>query len=299
MNVAVAGLGQMGTAIAERLLAAGHQVTVYNRTAARTQALVQQGAAAAQTPAELWGSADVVIGMVSDSAALETLALGPDGLVCDAARGRLLIEMSTVSPESSAHVGEAAAAAGLRYLRAPVSGNPAVLRAGNLGIMASGERGAFDSAEGLLREIGPNVFYLGEGETARVMKLALNMMIAGTAQLLAECLCLGEANGLERQAMLEVIGGSAVGSPFVKVKSKPLVDDNYSSTFSTRLMLKDLKLALASGEQAGVPLPTTAVIGQLLQGCISSGMGDIDFTALLPRLQRESGVDISRLGLGS
>jgi 3-hydroxyisobutyrate dehydrogenase-like beta-hydroxyacid dehydrogenase len=288
----------MGTAIAERLLAAGHQVTVYNRTAARAQPLLEQGAGAAATPAQLWDSAEVVIAMVADSAALETLALGSDGLVCEAARGRLLIEMSTVSSDASARVGEAAAAVGLAYLRAPVSGNPAVLRAGNLGIMASGERATFDSAEALLREIGPNVFYLGDGEAARTMKLAVNLLIAGTAQLLAECLCLGEANGLERQAMLEVLAGSAVGSPFVKVKSKPLVENDYSSTFSTRLMLKDLKLALASGEEAGVPLPTTAVISQLLQGCISSGMGDIDFTALLPRLQRESGVDIAALGLG-
>lgn len=298
MNVAVAGLGQMGTAIAERLLGGGHRVTVYNRTPARTQPLVEQGAAPVDSPAELWESAELVISMVADSAALEALALGADGLVCEVARGRVLIEMSTVSAESSARVGEAAGEVGLTYLRAPVSGNPAVLRAGNLGIMVSGDRAAFDSAEGLLREIGPNVFYLGVGETARVMKLALNLMIAGTTELLAECLCLGEANGLERATMLEVIAGSAVGSPFVKVKSQPLVDNNYTSTFSTKLMLKDLKLALASGEQAGVPLPTTALISQLLQGCISSGMGDLDFTALLPRLQRESGVDISPLGLG-
>lgn len=297
MNIAVAGLGLMGTAIAERLLDAGHRVVVYNRTIERTEPLVGRGAAAADSGNALWATTGVVITMVADSAALEAITLGPEGLLSERGDGRMLIDMSTVSPEASARVGQAASELGVAYLRAPVSGNPAVVRAGNLGIMASGERSVFDEARGLLLDIGPNVFYLGEGEAARVMKLALNLLIAGTAQLLAECICLGEANGLDRSVMLDVVGGSAVGSPFVKVKAKPLIDNDYSSTFSTRLMLKDLDLALSSAAKAGVPLPTTAGIAQLLQGCISSGMADADFTALLPRLQREAGVDISELGL--
>ena len=200
--------------------------------------------------------------------------------------------MSTVAPDASARVAAAAEAAGIAYLRAPVSGNPAVVRAGGLGIVVSGTREAFEEAEPLLREIGPNIFYLGDGELARVMKLALNLMVAGTVELIAEALCLGEGHGLERETMLEVIAGSAVGSPLVKYKSAPLVADDYSSTFTSRLMRKDLDLALASAAEAGVPLPVTAVVQQLLQGCISSGMGDIDFSALLPRLKREAGAEV-------
>ena len=177
----------------------------------------------------------------------------------------------------------------MAYLRAPVSGNPVAVRGGTLGIVASGPRATFEAAEPLLRDIGPNVFYLGDGEAARIMKLALNLMVAGTAELLAESLTLGEAHGLDRAAMLEVIAGSAVGSPFVTYKRVPLAADDYTSTFTTRLMRKDLDMALDAGAAEGVPLPVTATVQQLLQACISTGMGDIDFMALLPRLQREAG----------
>jgi 3-hydroxyisobutyrate dehydrogenase len=292
MNIAVAGLGLMGTAIAERLLAAGHQVAVYNRTAGKANALVRRGAVELTERGEIWDSADVAITMLADSTALEAMTIEDGGLVSGSARGKTLIDMSTVSADSSARVASAAATAGLAFLRAPVSGNPTVVRAGELGIMVSGEREVFAAVEVVLRDIGRNIFYLGEREEARIMKLALNLMVAGAAQLLAESLTLGEAHGLDRAEMLEVIAGSAVGSPFVRYKSTPLVDNDYSSTFTTRLMRKDLDLALASAAEAGVPLPTTALTQQLLQGCISSGMADLDFMALLPRLQREAGHEI-------
>jgi 3-hydroxyisobutyrate dehydrogenase-like beta-hydroxyacid dehydrogenase len=295
MKVAIAGLGLMGSAIAERLEAAGHELALYNRTSAKCLPFAERGATYVEQPMELWGHANIVITMVSDSAALETIVLGPDGLADEGGHGGLLIDMSTVSPRSSARVAAAATEAGIAYLRAPVSGNPAVVRAGKLGILASGNQAAFTRAETVLGDIGPNVFYLGEGEAARVMKLGLNLMVAGITELLAECLCLGEAHGLDRATMLEVIAGSAVGAPLVKYKSAALAADDYTSTFSSRLMQKDLDMALASAAHGGVPLPVTAVVQQLLQGCISSGMGDIDFAALLPRLKREAGEDVSIL----
>jgi 3-hydroxyisobutyrate dehydrogenase-like beta-hydroxyacid dehydrogenase len=295
MKVAVVGLGLMGTAIAERLLAAGHEVAVYNRTAGKAAALVGQGAVEVTECGAIWNSADVAVTMVADSSALEAVTIVAGGLVSESARGKTLIDMSTVSADSSARVASAAAEVGLAFLRAPVSGNPVVVRSGNLGIMVSGDPEVFASADALLRDIGPNIFYLGPGEVARVMKLALNLMVAGTAQMLAEALTLGEAHGLERAEMLDVIAGSAVGSPFVKYKSAALVNNDYSSTFTTRLMRKDLDIALATAAEAGVPLPTTALIQQLLQGCISAGMADIDFMALLPRLQREAGHEIAVL----
>ena len=122
------------------------------------------------------------------------------------------------------------------------------------------------------------------------MKLALNLMLAGTTQLLAEALVLLEKSGVQRADALEVIGASAVGSPLVKYKTAALVADDYASTFSAELLRKDLDLALAAGREAGVPLALTAATQQLVQGCISQGMGQIDFAALLPRLRRESGL---------
>jgi 3-hydroxyisobutyrate dehydrogenase-like beta-hydroxyacid dehydrogenase len=299
MNVAIAGLGRMGTAIAERMEQAGHQLALYNRSGSKCDPFVERGAVAVSNPGELWAHATVVISMLSDSAALEATALGSAGLADPRGRGGLWIEMSTVSAEASARVAQAAGAADIAYLRAPVSGNPSVVRAGGLGIVASGSADAFARAEPVLRDVGPNIFYLGEGELARVMKLALNLMVAGTTQLLAEALCLGEAHGLERAKMLEVITGSAVGSSLVKYKSSALIADDYSSTFTSRLMRKDLDLALASAADAGVPLPVTANVQQMLQGCISSGMGDIDFAALLLRLKREAGAEVAELAVSS
>jgi 3-hydroxyisobutyrate dehydrogenase-like beta-hydroxyacid dehydrogenase len=290
LHVAVVGLGRMGEPIARRLLGAGHDVTVWNRTREKSSALAEHGARVADTPAAAWETATVVVTMVADDAALEAVTLASDGvLTANAPDDAVVIDMSTVSPEASARVAERATEVGLDYLRAPVSGNPSVVEAGNLGIVVSGDEAVFARVEAVLRDIGPNVFYLGPGEQARVMKLALNILIAGITELLAESLVLGEAHGLDRAKMLEIMGASAVGSPFVKYKTAGLVADDYSTTFSTTAMHKDVSLALAAGHEGGVPLPVTACIQQLLEGCIASGWGDADLTALVLRLRREAG----------
>jgi 3-hydroxyisobutyrate dehydrogenase-like beta-hydroxyacid dehydrogenase len=289
MEVGLAGLGRMGTPIARRLLQAGHEVSVWNRSPEKAAPLVEEGASAAAVPAELWAHSDVVITVLADDGALREVALGEDGLlVAPAGANRLLVDMSTVSPAVSAAVAREADGAGVAYLRAPVSGNPSVVEAGNLGIIASGPRDAFDGVERLLGDIGPNVFYLGAGDEARVMKLALNLMVAGTAELMAEALNLGQEHGLDRAAMLEVMGGSAMGSPFVKYKTAPLIADDYSTTFSSEQMYKDLLLALTAGQEVDITLPVTGLVRQLLLECIADGHGDDDFIALVPWLKQYS-----------
>jgi 3-hydroxyisobutyrate dehydrogenase-like beta-hydroxyacid dehydrogenase len=289
VRIGVVGLGRMGEPIARRLLDSGHEVTVFNRTASRAVGLVERGASRAGSPADVWESADACITMVADDEALRAVMLGDDGLLRGEQPGRVVIDMSTVSVEASRAVAEATEAAGIAYLRAPVSGNPSVVEAGNLTIIVSGNQGAFEQLEPALRDIGPNVFYLGAGEEARVMKLALNLMVAGTAEVMAEALVLGEANGLGRATMLEVMGTSAVGSPFVKYKTAPLVADDYSATFTSTMMHKDLSLALEAGQAVGVPLPVTDLVRRLIEQCMAEGMGDLDLMALLPRLEREAG----------
>jgi 3-hydroxyisobutyrate dehydrogenase-like beta-hydroxyacid dehydrogenase len=156
-------------------------------------------------------------------------------------------------------------------------------------VVVSGDEDDCAATEPLLRDIGPQVFSVGDGEAARIVKLGLNLMIAGTAELLAESLTLAEAHGVQRDKMLQILGASAAGSPFVKFKTGPLLVDDYTSTFSTRLMRKDLDLILDSAAAGGVPLPLAAHVRQLLQACISTGLGDLDFMALLIRLKREAG----------
>ncbi|MED7822097.1 NAD(P)-dependent oxidoreductase [Streptomyces chiangmaiensis] len=291
VDVSVLGLGQMGSAIAERLIGAGHKVSVWNRSKGKADDLVAGGAFEMDALSEAWARSDVCITMVADSHALAEVALAPHGGLVHAAagRGKTLIDMSTVSAEVSGYVAAAATAGGVKYLRAPVSGNPGVVRAGNLTIVASGDEDVFTSAESLLRDIGPHLFYVGEGDAARIIKLALNLMVAGTAELLAECVALAEAHDVRRDKLLEVVGASAVASPLVKYKIGPLLANDYTSTFSSRLMRKDLDLALEAAAAGGVPLPVTGVVQQLLQGCMSTGLGELDFMALLIRLQREAG----------
>lgn len=293
MDVGVLGLGKMGEPIARRLLGAGHAVSVWNRTRSRAEGLAGAGAQVLDAPTEAWDRADVCVSMVLDDAALLDVTAGDGGVFTAVGSGsaRVLIDMSTVSPEASRKVADAAKGAGVGYLRAPVSGNPSVVEAGNLGIMVSGDEALFTQHEDLLRDIGPNVFYVGPGEQARVLKLALNLMIAGNAEVIAEALVLGEAHGLDRAKMLEVMGASAVGSPFVKYKTAALVQDDYTATFTGNAMWKDLSMALQAAHEVNAPLPVTAAIQQLVEGCVGSGWGDLDLMALLPRLQREAGLE--------
>lgn len=290
MDVCVLGLGNMGSAIAERLVDAGHAVRVWNRTAGRADALVARGATEVAAPTDAWNEADVCITVLSDSDALTQMCLDPVGGLArdERASGKLLIDMSTVSTDASAEVARAAAATGVGYVRAPVSGNPGVVRAGNLTILASGAEADLIAAEQLLTDIGPHVYRAGDGESSRVIKLALNVVIAGTAELLAECIALAEAHGVDRESLLEIVSASAVGSPFVKYKTGPLLAEDYTATFTTRMMRKDLDLALAAGDDGRVPLPVTAVVRQLLDRTIDHGFGDLDFMSLLPSLQRDA-----------
>lgn len=291
MKVGVVGLGKMGRPIASRLLHHGHTVTVFNRSPGPAEELVGRGALRASTPSDVWRTAEACITMIPDDEALRAVTLDSGGLLVDPPEECVLIDMSTVSVEGSRAIAEAAQAAGVAYLRAPVSGNPSVVEGGNLTIIVSGDEAAFERLRPTLENVGPNIFYLGSGEEARVMKLALNLMLAGTTQLMAEAVVLAEKSGLDRAKLLEVIGGSAIGSPYVKYKTAALVEADYASTFTNSMMYKDLALALEAGELAGVPMPVTALVQQLFLACITSGMADLDLMALVPRLEREAGLE--------
>jgi len=292
VDVALVGLGKMGVPIAERILAAGHTLTVYNRTPGKAGELVEQGATVAESPGSLLADHDVCITMVSDDGALEAVTTGEGGVLGQARPGSALVDMSTVSVAASSRVAAAAESAGVAFYRAPVSGNPGVVRAGNLTIVVSGPAEPYERIEPLLTAIGPNVFYVGEAEEARVVKLALQVLIAGTAQLMSEALLLGDAIGVDRARLLEVMGNSAVGSPFVKYKTAPLLADDYSATFTTSMMKKDIDLVLALADEAGIPLPVTAELAELLQETKDEGYADVDFMALLLRLRARAGLAV-------
>jgi 3-hydroxyisobutyrate dehydrogenase-like beta-hydroxyacid dehydrogenase len=283
--VGLIGLGNMGTAIAERLLAAGCELAVHNRSLAKAERLRQAGARVYETAGGLAEAVDIVLTSLADDEALESVAAA----VASAARpGTLLVDLSTVSPAASARVAALAAEASLLYLRAPVSGNPSVVQAGNLTFIASGPREALARAEPTLLAIGPTIHEVGEGEQARVVKLAVNLVIGGLAELMAEALVLAEASGVSRAALLETMGDSAAGAPFVKYKTEPLLRDDYSATFTTRLMEKDVDLVLEEAVNAGVQLPLAAELKKRIRSAVDAGYGDDDFMALFLDLRNRS-----------
>ena len=285
LAVGLIGLGNMGTAFAERLLDAGYGLVVMNRTPAKAAPLEARGATLAGSYADLAERVDVVLTSLADDDALDEVAAA---LLAVAKPGTVLVDTSTVSPAVSARVAARADAASVAYLRAPVSGNPTVVRAGNLSFIVSGPSETLDGVEPILLAIGPTVYRVGDAEEARVVKLAINLMIGGLAQLMAEALVLGESSGVSRAALLEVMGGSAAGAPFVRYKTGALLEDDYSATFTTALMGKDLDLILDAAGDAGVELPVTTGLQAIVRAAIEAGYADDDFMALFPFLASTS-----------
>jgi 3-hydroxyisobutyrate dehydrogenase-like beta-hydroxyacid dehydrogenase len=279
----------MGATLARRLLAEGLAVTVWNRNPAATAPLVSEGAGAVAELAEIWKTAGTAMTFLANDAAVEQVYLSPRGLVETAPAGALLVEMSTISPAASSRVAVAAAGRGLHYLRCPVSGNPAVLASGHITLIVSGDEAAVEAARPLLAHVGANLYYVGRDEQARVMKLAVNSLLAATAEMLAEVITLCEASGIDRSVVLDVVSGSAIGSPFVKYKTQALLERRFDATFTTDMLVKDLQLVHDVAAAESVPIPVTDLVTELAVASCEEGLGDLDFLALLPHLQARAG----------
>ncbi|HZL96175.1 MAG TPA: NAD(P)-dependent oxidoreductase [Vicinamibacterales bacterium] len=284
--------GRMGFAMAKRLLAAGHAVTVYNRTRSKVAPLGELGATIADSPRDLRGL-DIVFTTVSASDDLLAVCLGPDGVVSKDGTPRLLIDCSSVSEEASAQVRDAAAKLGTEMLAAPVSGNAKVVAAGKLTIVASGPRQSFDLAKPYLQALGVGVTYVGEGELARMVKICHNLLLGTVAQSLAEITVLAEKGGVPRSAFLEFINNSVVGSQFSRYKTPAFVNLDWTPTFTPLLLRKDLDLGLKAAKQLGVPLPVTQVTRDMVNKAVEAGHTDCDFAILLDQQAKASGMTLA------
>jgi 3-hydroxyisobutyrate dehydrogenase len=285
------GTGRMGHAMAFRLLAAGQDVHVWNRTRAKAQDLAETGATVVDAIADL-ADRDVVFTMVAADKDLLAVTVGPDGLLNQATAPRYLVDSSTVSAETSEHVREAATARGTTLLAAPVSGNGKVVTAGRLSIAVSGPRDAYDDLEPLLALLGHSVTYVGEGDLARLVKLAHNVFLGVVIQSLAEILVLAERGGVARAPFLEFLNNSVMGSAFTRYKSPALVNLDYTPTFTPVLLRKDFDLGLAAARQLDVPMPVAAITAQLVQASVSSGRVDEDFAVLLELQAARAGMEL-------
>jgi 3-hydroxyisobutyrate dehydrogenase len=286
------GIGRMGFALSKRLLEAGHDVTVYNRTRAKAEPLVEFGAKIVDRPVDL-ADRDVVFIMVSAPKDLKQVTVGEGGLLTDSSIApRVIVDSSTVSEEASAELRALAKERGTQLLAAPVSGNPAVIAAGKLTVAASGPRETFDEVEGLLTAFGHGVTYVGEGEVARLVKIAHNVFLGVVIQSLAEITVLAERGGVSRAAFLEFLNDSVMGSVFSRYKSPALVNLDFTPTFTNILLNKDIELGLAAGRKLGVPMPIASATGQLVASAIGAGHTTQDFATLILEQARRSGYEI-------
>ena len=275
------GTGRMGSVLAHRLLEQGCDLTVYNRTRAKAEPLAKRGARIVDHPAEL-ADRDIVITSVAGSADFAEVMTGPHGLL---ANGQpvpsLVIDSSTVSMDVSNEIRARAASLGTALLAAPVSGNPKVARAGKLSLAVSGPREAYDRALPYLQMLGKSVTYVGEGEAARLVKICHNLVLGVVTQILAETTVLAQRGGIARSAYLEFLNDSVMGSTFSRYKTPALVNLDFTPTFTGHLLRKDFELGLEAARQLNVPLPVSALVHQIVVSLIGTGLGDVDFAALL------------------
>lgn len=291
-RVSFLGVGRMGSAMAGRLLAAGHTVTVYDPDPERRAAMAARGAKAATSVAACCDGTEIVFSSVFDDKVLRDVAAG---VFAAARRGAIYADFSTVSPGASAEVAALAGAKGIAYLRIPVSGNPVAAQAGQLTALVSGPAEAWRRVQPLVGAFAARHVYLGAADQARYMKLVVNLLILNTAALLGESLALGRKGGLEWSSMLDALVQSAIGSPWLKIKADFLKTRDFTPTITLREQLKDLDLMLAAAAAAEVPLPLTALTRQLMQAAIGDGFGDEDFIAVVKQLERQAGLPTDRV----
>jgi 3-hydroxyisobutyrate dehydrogenase-like beta-hydroxyacid dehydrogenase len=281
------GLGKLGLPMAAQIVAAGRDLAGFDVDPGRVETAASRQVRVHPSLEAALDGADIVFTSLPDDVALDRVGAAILKLL---SRQAAIVETSTVSAEASARLAAAAEAAGVQYLRAPVSGNPVLAERSELTVLASGPRETFDAARPAMEAFSRVQHYLGAAEEARYAKLAINLMIAVSAGMMGEALTLAQKGGVDRSQMLDLLVDSAVGSPMVKYKAPPLKAGDYSSTFSCRQMAKDLDLILAAARDTALPVPFAAQIRETYSALIAAGEGDIDFIATVRHAARLGGL---------
>ena len=289
-NLGFVGLGVMGGQMVSRLLAKGHTVTGYNRTRKKAQWLIDKGMRWADSPRAVTAAADVVFAMVTNAAALEAVADGPDGLVSALGQGKTFVDMSTVSPAVSRALAAKVRATGADMVDAPVSGSVVTLQEGKLSVMVGGRKETFDRLKPLLEDIGPKVTHVGDNGLALSMKIATNLSLAVQMLAFSEGVLLAEKSGIRRETAVEVLTHSAIASPMIQYRGPFVLQQPDEAWFDVNMMQKDLLLALEMGRQLDVPLPSTAVSNEFLTAARGMGWARQDFAVVFDVLASMAGV---------
>lgn len=292
MKIGFVGLGAMGVGMARRLLDAGHSLSVHNRTEARADALVEAGARFAKTPADASRDADLVISMLGDDHAVESLSLGPDGIADGLARDAIHVSCSTLSIGLAGRLAQAHSSRGQGYVSATVLGRPPAAAAGSLFIVAAGAATAIDRAGPAFEALGQRVFVVGEDPVqANLLKLSLNFMIFSTVEQMSEVFALNEKGGIAPETVLEVLTNSFFDAPVHRNYGRMIVDRAFDTQGGpVGIAVKDTALLLEAGGSLGVPMPMGSLVRDRLLATIAQGEQALDFTVMSRRARQDAGL---------
>jgi 3-hydroxyisobutyrate dehydrogenase-like beta-hydroxyacid dehydrogenase len=292
-RIAVLGIGLMGRGMARRLVGAGHDVRVWNRTRAKAEDVAGAGATLAATPAEAAAGANAVVLMLADPAAVRDVAEGPEGFLSALDPGAVVIDSSTVSLESTVWLAEHARGRDAALLDAPVFGSKDAAEKGELGFMVGGDAAVIERALPLLERMGTRIFHVGPTGSGTLCKLVFNLVVATTLEAWNEGMVLAAKAGLDLDRVLEVILGGRARAGIIEMKSGPVLRRDFTPFFPVRLMAKDLGLALDAGKALGVPMPAVAATLETLASAARSGDPEEDFSAGIKVLERQAGVVVA------
>jgi 3-hydroxyisobutyrate dehydrogenase-like beta-hydroxyacid dehydrogenase len=284
------GLGVMGSSVVRRLLDAGHAVTVWNRTREKAEPLLEAGAHWADSPRAVAERSEIVFTMVTNTAAVQAVTGGDDGILAGLDPGKIYVDMSTASPANTRALAEQVRSRGAEMLDSPVSGTSITVDQGKASLMVGGSDDAFAKAKPVLEAIGPRVFHMGGNGSAVTMKIAINLSLAVQMLAFSEGVLLAEKSGIAREAAVEAMLGSVISSPMVAYRGPLVLGHPEEVWFDCHMMQKDMNLALELGRELEVPLPTTAVTNEFLTAANGMGIGDRDFAVLFDVLASMSGV---------
>ncbi|MDH5606875.1 MAG: NAD(P)-dependent oxidoreductase [Anaerolineae bacterium] len=281
MKIGFIGLGDMGTGIVPRLMAAGHSVTGWNRTKEKANKLVEMGMQWADSPREAASQSEIVFCIVTDAAAVKAVSLGPDGVISGLAKDGIFVDMSTISPDSSREISAAFSQAGLTMLDAPISGSTVTLNEGKASLMVGGDKAAYERVRPVMLAIGPKVNYIGASGLAVQMKLAINLVLMVEVIAFGEGVALAEKGGVAREVAVEAMLNSVVASPVLGYRGPFILEGQMPDVplADVNLQQKDMLLALELGRKMGVPVPLAAAANEMMNACRGLGIEHKDFVA--------------------
>ena len=289
-KVGIIGTGIMGKAVATRLLKSGYKLTVYNRTKEKAESLKSLGAIVADSPKQVAKDSDLIITVVKDASAVESIAFSSDGIINGKHVGLTVADMSTINPVASRAIAKRLKENGITMLDTPVMGGPKPAEQGTLVVMVAGNKEAYEKYKSVFDTIGNKTFYLGDNGAAHAMKLALNLQIAMIALALSEGITLTKGAGLNPELFLQILNSTYFKTGMSENKGPKMIKNNFEATFSLQMMMKDLDTIKEAAKAFNLSLPMASLADKLYREAANSGFADLDYTGILAFIEKTSGL---------